>query len=255
MKKLLILSMLLLIGQHTFADKVRNISSQQHGWYMYFGTHRITSKWSVHTEYQWRRANWITDWQQSLLRLGVDYRLKENLIFTAGYGLIHTFPYGEFPVLATFHEHRSWQQMATTQAIGRVTLGHRYRLEQRWKQNVHAIENGAIEKNGYNYTNRFRYMFSLILPINKPNIEERTLFFRFYDEAFVNFGEQVQLNLFDQNRLFGAFGYQFSKNGNVQMGYLNQLLVSSNGKSIENNHTLQLACVYNLDFRKKETQP
>ncbi|MFM7729334.1 MAG: hypothetical protein ACKO7B_21725, partial [Flavobacteriales bacterium] len=38
-----------------FAQK--QISEQEHAWLMYFGNHRITDCWGLHTEYQWRRAD------------------------------------------------------------------------------------------------------------------------------------------------------------------------------------------------------
>ncbi|MDW8295445.1 MAG: DUF2490 domain-containing protein, partial [Raineya sp.] len=38
------------------------------GWYNYFGTFGLSKTWSIHTEYQWRRVDWVTAWQQSLLR-------------------------------------------------------------------------------------------------------------------------------------------------------------------------------------------
>jgi hypothetical protein len=43
------------------------------GWYNYFGTFTVSQKFSIHTEYQFRRNKLITEWQQSLLRVGVNY--------------------------------------------------------------------------------------------------------------------------------------------------------------------------------------
>jgi len=250
--KISLLCLIFLLGQSSKANNIREVRSQNHGWYMYFGNHRLAKSWSLHTEYQWRRANWITDWQQSLARIGLDFRLKENFVITAGYGLIHTYPYGDFPVMTTFLEHRIWQQINTTNQIGRFTFGHRFRLEQRWSQHISAPSHGETMKHGFDYSNRFRFMINVIVPLNKPKIESGVLFFRFYDEAFINFGKQVKLNIFDQNRLFGALGFQFSNQGNLQLGYMNQLLIKSDGIRVENNHTLQVLCIYNFDLRKKD---
>ena len=47
------------------------------GWYGVFITPKISEKTSGHLEYQWRRDNMITDWQQSLFRAGIN----ENALF------------------------------------------------------------------------------------------------------------------------------------------------------------------------------
>jgi hypothetical protein len=51
----------------------KQIDDQNNAWYMYFGNHKITDRWSIHTEYQWRRHDLGQTWQQSLARVGVDY--------------------------------------------------------------------------------------------------------------------------------------------------------------------------------------
>ena len=68
------------------------------GWYNYFGTFKINGRLGLHTEYQFRRDNLITDWQQSLLRVGLNYQLNPRVLLRAGYALIETFPYGEIPI-------------------------------------------------------------------------------------------------------------------------------------------------------------
>jgi hypothetical protein len=45
------------------------ISNQNHAWVTYLGNHKLTNKFSLHTEYQWRRADGFENWQQSLKRI------------------------------------------------------------------------------------------------------------------------------------------------------------------------------------------
>ncbi len=82
----------------SFGQNNRLNTSNQIGWYAYFGTFKISKKVGIHTEYQFRRNNWISDWQQSLLRVGVNYNPIPNLQLRTGYGWIETFPYGEYPI-------------------------------------------------------------------------------------------------------------------------------------------------------------
>jgi hypothetical protein len=92
------------------------------------------------------------------------------------------------------------------------------------------------------------------VPLNKLTMEKGSLFISAYDEVFLQFGPNFGRNYLDQNRLYGALGYMFLPNANVQPGYLNQFLIKSNGLDAENNHTLQLSLTYNFDFRKKTDQ-
>jgi hypothetical protein len=88
----------------------RWINYNQIGWYNYFGTFKLNPKFSLHTEYQFRRNNFITDWQQSLLRVGINYELNSAIQLRVGYGNIETFNYGDIPINKfgkNFTEHRS----------------------------------------------------------------------------------------------------------------------------------------------------
>lgn len=230
----------------------KNISDQNNGWYMYFGNHKLTDKISLHTEYQWRRNEVIRHWQQSLSRIGVDYKLSASVMITGGYGYIVSFPYGEQPIPFKFDEHRIWEQMILTQSSGRFFFNHRFRLEQRYIENRRDNGDGSSSSDGYTYRNRARYRFLINVPLNKNVMEKGTIFASVYDEVFLQFGQNFGSNYLDQNRLFGAIGYVFSSNANIQIGYLNHFVVKSNGLDAENNHTFQMALTYNFDFRKKD---
>lgn len=223
----------------------KQISTQYHGWYMYFGNHKLTDRISLHTEYQWRRADWIKTWQQSLLRLGVDYKINDAVSVTVGYGNIITWPYGDQPLPYKFNEHRLWEQAVVTQRVNRFYLNHRYRLEQRWLQG-----NGTSEENTYTFRERVRYRFLIMYPLNHPDLVPKTFFISAYDEIFAQFGKNFKFNYLDQNRLYVALGYQYSSHGNIQVGYLNQYVVKGNAIQAESNHTLQVGLTYNFDFRK-----
>lgn len=251
MRKTWLFSSLLIVSSLLASAQQREQAVQQHGWYMYYGNHRLTNRWGLHTEYQFRRHGLIADWQQSLMRIGVDYHVDPNVQLTAGYGWIVTFPYGAQPVITTLHENRLWQQALLRQNTSRVRMHHRLRFEQRWVEHFSPLPDGSLHYNGRNYSDRFRYRFWLEVPLNNAKFEEGTWFVATYNELFVNFGQNLRLNRFDQNRLYGAVGYQFSPKGNVQLGYMQQLIVKSNAWQEELNNTMQLAVTYNLDFRNK----
>ncbi|WP_155800832.1 DUF2490 domain-containing protein [Pontibacter sp. BAB1700] len=236
------LSLLLWLSAPAQAQSERVKDFNSNGWYMYFGDHKLNDKWGLHTEVQWRRHNILKDPQQLLIRTGINYDLTPSAMFTLGYAYIETHPYGDFPAAGTFPEHRIYQQLQLKNSVSRVGLMHRYRLEQRW------IKPAGAETT--TYLNRARYMLKATLPLIGTSIEAGEPFLAAYDEIFVGFGNNIQRNIFDQNRAYAALGYKFSNAATLELGYLNQIVQKANGTVFEHNHTLQVSLFYNLDFSK-----
>ena len=250
MKKVIAAILVASCIQFTFAQK--DISVQNHAWVMYTGNHKLSSKWGIHTEYQWRRADLFNDWQQSLLRLGVDYYTKQNTQLTLGYGWIRSYEYGDQPIAHTNNEHRIWEQFIMKNKVGRVDFQHRYRLEQRFIENWVKDSDTTYSQDGMLFRQRVRYRLMATVPLSRKELSDNTLFLAAYDEPFLGFGKGIAYNVLDQNRLYFALGWRFNKNCNVQLGYLNQYIVKKDGIQAERNHTLQVGVTYNLDFTKKQ---
>ena len=199
-------------------------------WYMYFGMNRLSDRWSLHTEAQWRFYEVNQNFNQLLLRTGMNYHISEKAIATLGYAYIKTDPtYEELaPQDVPFagnsiSENRIFQQFILLNKVGQVHFEHRYRLEQRF-----------INFDGENLTrHRARYRLQLTLPLTD------TFFFNVYDEIFLN----LQDDIFDQNRLYAAFGVRITENSSIQIGYL------KNHFRTTNFDRLQLALFYNPDLR------
>ena len=195
-------------------------------WLMYFGTNKVSDKFSVHTEIQFRNHTITPDnTEQLLLRTGLNYHFSEKALVTAGYAYIPSYVFESEQKAPETEEHRIWQQFISTNKIGRVKLEHRYRVEQRWVNR--------------DFKNRFRYRLMLFIPLNKPKIEDKTWFLGLYDEIFIN----DKNTFFDRNRLYGALGYQFNKSISVQTGMMHQQ-VNGFGKWY-----LQFALVFNPSLR------
>jgi len=185
--------------------KGQNIEENLGSWWMYFGTHRFSEKYSLHYETQLRNYEIVSNFYQLLPRVGLNYHIDKNTSITAGYAWIPTqTSMGEGFDGDLVTENRIWQQFILKNKVGNINFRHRYRLEQRW------IKLGEETK----YKNRARYMLSLRLPISKN--EDSPLFISLYDEIFLNISDTP----FDQNRLFAALGYQINKQMNFQLGYL-----------------------------------
>lgn len=222
----------------TFAESVDNANA----WFMYFGDHPIAkSKWGVHLEGQWRRADMGTAWQQLMLRPAVNYQLNKKISLSGGYGFVDTFPYGDAPVAAKFPEHRLFEQVIVNQRIKKLDFQNRFRLEQRNLGTMARQPDGSFERIGWRYENRVRYMLRTNIPLSKKN------YIGLYNEIMFNFGKNVANNVFDQNRAYIAYGREFGRDTRLELGFLEQTLQQRSGL-IENNHTLQIAIYSKIPF-------
>lgn len=230
----------------------RTVRSNTNGWYMYFGDHKFSDKWGVHLEAQFRRNQVIKNGQQLLLRTGLNYHLSDAAFVTLGYCFVETYPYGAFPVKASFPENRIWQQLQVKNKMGIIEWVSRFRLEQRFSK-IPVLNASVYEPGDAVYTNRFRLLNRASIPFKGKSIQDRSLYVSVYDEFFVNFGKHVTANIFDQNRAYLALGYKIPKVGRLELGYMNQLLFKFDGIKVENNHTLQLGILSTIEFRHKHS--
>lgn len=215
----------------SFAQNDRVNDYNNTNWVQLFGTINLDKKWSLHTEYQWRRTDGLKNWQQSLLRIGVNRKLNENVIVHLGYGWIETFPYGDVPIasVGTFPEHRIYEQISFKQPIKKWTFTHRFRIEQRWLGRVKPATGREIE--AWTYLHRFRYQFKA-----QYNITQK-FYLAAADEIFIGAGKNVGVNIFDQNRVFLLGGFKLNKNISLEGGYFNQTL--QQGRRVNNNTIMQ----------------
>ena len=224
MKKITLLVIVLLSG----VLSAQNTGEEDWGaWYMYFGTNKISDKFSLHTEAQFRYYETTGNFNQLLLRTGINYHINPDAIVTLGYGYISTDgTFEEFPDEINAKENRIFQQLILKNKVGEFLFEHRYRLEQRF------IDFGDITDTQH----RARYRLQVTLPLTD------IFFINVYDEVFLNLQDEV----FGQNRLYAALGVHITSNSSLQIGYL------KNHFSAINYDRLQIGFMYNPDLRRKK---
>ncbi|HMW39658.1 MAG: DUF2490 domain-containing protein [Saprospiraceae bacterium] len=220
------------------AQNTRLNTYQKIGWYNYFGTFRISPKFGIHTEYQFRRTQYFTEWQQSLLRVGLNYQPNARLQLRIGYAWAETFPYSDIPINALgkqFTEHRIFQMATLHDKISHIELSHRWMLEQRWIGRY--SDPGLTREDQYPLFNRVRYMFRLQFPLNLNHQSDNSIYFTAYDEILIGFGSNVGENVFDQNRIAFLLGYKPGKSTKIEAGFINQILQL--GREVNNRNVFQ----------------
>lgn len=253
---ILFLALLSLVSNKTFSQNTRITDRNNIGWMGYFGTVKISDKYSIHSEYQWRRDNYINDPQQGLLRLGLNYQANQKLQLRMGYAWIETQPYGDFPINSfgkDFTEHRIYQMATLTDKITLLDISHRFMLEQRF---LGRYTNQNLEKeDDYLLLHRLRYMLRVQLPLKGATIANDTPYLAAYNEIIIGFGKNVNENIFDQNRLGLLLGYKFNNKFRLEAGYLNQTVQLGreiNQRNVfQNNNGFIVNSIINIDVSKK----
>ena len=121
-------------------------------WLVYIGSKQLNSKWNLHHEIQYRNYNTIGNLEQLLLRTGLGYKIGEKSNLLLGYGYINSENYtGNEDDKVTVEEHRIFQQFISKHNIGKLSLQHRYRFEQRFVAS--------------DFKTRFRYFLGLNLSL------------------------------------------------------------------------------------------
>jgi hypothetical protein len=234
MKRVVIIPVLFLaLNARSQNDRLNDFNNTN--WFQTFTTVSLQKKWSLHLEYQWRRESGLKYWQQSLLRIGANYKLNDQVTLHAGYGWIETYPYGDFPIASagTFPEHRLYEQLNLRQPVAKWVFSHRFRIEQRW---LGRMKPGTIrEVENWLFLHRFRYQFRAQYPL--WNKGDKQLYAAAADEIFIGAGKNVGANIFDQNRVFLLLGFKLSKRLSLEAGYFNQTL--QQGRRINNNTIMQ----------------
>ena len=240
-----ILMLLLLTGSCVLQAQTINTT-----WLAAFTTTKINDKFSLHFDGQWRSGDRYSTMSTLLLRPGLNYKVNDRLILTAGYGYIANrrsfFLSGpaDEPITVTGYlpEHRIWQQALYTHPIvGKNTISHRFRLEQRFLMQP-SIDNYKLSADGNTYANRIRYFFRSVIPLKQEFPFKKGLFAGLQNEVMLNFGDKSPVNgkVFDQNRLLLSAGYRLQPEIDVELGYLNQH-VKGRADAFVNNHVIQLA--------------
>lgn len=219
----------------------------RHGWLFYNGDHPVSERWGIHFDGQWRRSSLGTRWQQYQLRPGVNFYLNPSVMLTLGYVFTDTYPYGDFAFPYRFPEHRIYQQVLVRQPIGRVLLSHRYRLEQRYIGEMNPAEPSQVEN--WRYQNRFRYQLRAMIPITRGNGGGPEWYIPVSNEILLHFGPNFGASIFDQARPFIGIGHSFGEKGQLEIGYLNQILAQRNGRVMEYNHTVVISFTSTLPLR------
>jgi hypothetical protein len=179
-------------------------------WAAYNGNHAVTKRSGVWLEGQYRSTGvGLVDWQ-TLARPGYWYALRPWALVYGGYANVQTrSAAGAVPSL-TRPEHRSWQQLILLKKAGSTTLQQRYFFEQRY---LARYEPGTAVQNGWRTEDRLRLRLRGVTPL-RPGFQ-----LVYMNEIMLNYGRNVAVRTFDQNRLYAGLGFTLSPATRAELAY------------------------------------
>jgi hypothetical protein len=243
-----LLYILTVIGASAFGQTpAKAIHEREQLWLGYFNQTRITNKFGFWLDVHYRQTdNFVDRPFQFLIRPALNFFIKDNLRLQTGYAFVDHLP---AKGLSTSRpEHRGWQQIWWNQKYTGLTTLQWLRVEERFNK---KIVNDVLQPETY-FTIRLRYNYSFFIPLKGKELKAKTPFLAVIDEVFLNLGNSIVYNTFDQNRFFIGLGYQITPHINAQLGYMNIYQQEVSGNNYFSTNAIRLFLFQTLDFRNKE---
>ena len=225
----------------------RQVTEQQLVWFAYNNTLEFSPKWSLTSEIHERRFRKPDEQHQFQVSSRLNYSLGENWSASAGFTYFLQSPHDPRATDdLVVPELRPHLQVDYRQPLGRLSIGHRYRIEKRFFRNT---ANGELT-DGYSTNYRFRYRLGLEYQL--ASLYNRPLKVKVSDEVHVNAGDKIIYNRFDQNRIYIGLNYAVHKNVNVEAGYLNWFQQRAAGNQFFSRDIISFAINHKINLKKKE---
>jgi len=227
-------------------SQAKEFETRQQTWFGVFNQTRLTNHSGIWLDLHLRlNDGFVNEMGATIARVGYTYHFNDQARLTLGYAFqTHYGHNGGLDV----PEHRPWQQIQWVEKKSWFNMMQWIRFEQRFRRKSDTEQ----LLDGYNFNYRIRYNMAFTVPLKGKQVVPKTPFLFASNEVFINFGEQIINNYFDQNRAFIGFGYQFTSHLNAQLGYMNVFQQLPAGNKYVNTHTIRLFVFHHLDLRKKE---
>ena len=203
-------------------------------WNILNGRYILNEKWSINGEAQLRSLGFYGRYHYYEAKGGAVYRISPQLSLAVFGGTYQTYADGggSFDTPKVNDEERLWFQATLHNNSKRLQIEHRYRCENRWTLRGFRL--------------RFRYRLQLLLSVNRPILQNNTLYAVVSDELFLT----NRATYFERNRFFAGMGYQWNSHITTQMGWLNQFDYFVNDEIGKNFFQVSL----NFTWKKKQKQ-
>ncbi|MDP9961190.1 DUF2490 domain-containing protein [Chryseobacterium lathyri] len=180
-------------------------------WFQYLMSAKLTDKSTLTALSQYRSFDLAYDTRLFLISAYVDYEIANEVKPAAGFMFLVLDSYKSDNSKKERYEKRPFQQVTLGGNIGRTSVSHRFRVEERFISNPDE------------FIVRLRYLISLKIPFNRTGEKEK-LYGILKNELRMNV---VKEDPFDSNRLTAGLGMKIGKNSAIEVAFINQLETGS----------------------------
>ncbi len=218
---------------------------------------KLSDKLGYYGEHHYRRRNsadnlydFVGRMRQVYNRAGINIFFNPYFEAVIGPTLVWNFSPqpGNPDFEKTTLEPRIWHQwLFIMPSMGRTKLYHQFRFEHRWKKDNKVGSD-------FEYTDRYRYKVFAYVPINKPKIQEKTLFVSPSAEIFMQTGREIVFNAYEDFRIYNGIGYVWNNNITFFGGHMWTIGPKRSGYEYRMSHIIRLNVFIGLDARPIENR-
>jgi len=224
-------------------EKHVNRGNQQ--WFQYIHEIPINEIWSIKNDFNFRWRAQMSSRSQYLLRTNIGFLINEHVRIAGGFAHLGFYVVEQLARL----EYRPFQELSIDHEYEKLVTGHRFRIEERFFKALAERKAGE----GHNFNFRLRYRFSVSYPLfSIPALHpESKVSFGIADEIFLNAGQSIVYNIFNQNRLLIGPAVQFNDNTEFKITYNNLFASASEPDEYRHLDIIWLGLSHKLDFSGK----
>lgn len=190
----------------------------------------------------YRAKDYMQQTHQALLRTGLSYTLTPGIRITAGIAAVGYFASDKLSET----EYRFYQDIQEQKRIQGINLEQRLRIEQRFFR-TGADKQASVR----NFNWRFRYKLGGAIPLAALGLKNLSWYIG--DEIFINAGNEIMYNTFDQNRFLTGCVFQGSEHLSCSLLYNHNFSADNKPQTFRQNHILWLSV--NNRFKIRKTNP
>ncbi len=220
-------------------------------WVNTYGNMRLTDRifWVAQTHFRFQQTEAVPfagQIAQVYNRHALSYLFSKRFIFSLGGVLRVNFNTDE--ILSnesrTVPEWRIWHEYQFSLPLSRLMIYHRIRLEHRWTK-------GFTNNSDYIFRNRWRYMLSMKIPLNKPKLGPQAFYIGPEAEIIMQSGKAVVDSPLEDLRLHTSFGYIVNPRLTIATGLMYSIGQElTDGAIYKQKFTWRLHLYFAPDFRK-----
>ncbi|MEM7513453.1 MAG: DUF2490 domain-containing protein [Bacteroidota bacterium] len=193
----------------TYAQQ-RQVSYNNLQWFQYYQSIQLSPNWSIRSDGGFRWQEGFKEKSQFLIRSNLRYDLTSDINISVGMALFGAF----LADTLSRREFRTQQQLGYIHQVGKLSLSHRLRIEQRQFFPLNeSLSNSLVH--------RFRYRVMLSWPLlslsNKD--PDKLLSLILGDEVLFHAGKDIVYNTFSQNRVLVGPSFQLSESLSISLLY------------------------------------